>query len=392
MANPIELRRQLAALSDQALALIAKADAEQRALNAGETRRLDEWMARMETLRDDIERREKLEGYTGPIRPAGDEQRARRAPAYHPRRTEDNESAILARWVRTGDPGAQMELRAYNDVDMIVGQDAEGGVVVPTSMLREVIARRDEQMLAVKLGCREIPGKGLTVTVPVDNEADVLYAAVGEASVISQDSPAMTEATLTLSKYAKYTSISWELQLTEDAGLIDFLSGWMARGMAATHNNLLVAEVLANGTAGLTLDSATGISAGEIPEFVGKIAPEYQDGSKWLMNPATFSYLQGLSSANPFLFAPTPGGDPRGMLWGYPLVQSSYMPTIAASAKSLVFGNWQYMGYRDPGGLYILRDEFSDAVNGRVRLWSYFFTVYATLMPEALAFATNPTS
>lgn len=310
-------------------------------------------------------------------------------------RTPDTERGIFARWMRTGDPGAASELRAYNDVDMVTSVDAEGGVTVPSEMLREVISRRDELMLAIRLGCRKIPGNAKTITIPIDNEADVLYTAVNEASSISQDAPALDEVSLTLQKYAKFTTASWELQMSEDANLLNFLMGWMARGMAATHNQLLVSEVLLNGSAGVTADAITAIGAKEIPELAGKVAPEYKDvspGAKWLMNQSTFSYLQGLQGDS-FLFAPMPGGDPfKPGLWGYEVAQSSHMPAIGSGNKSLVHGNFGYVAYRDPASLVVLRDQFSAAATGQVRYWSYFFTDYAVTQGESLSYLTHPTA
>ena len=80
----------------------------------------------------------------------------------------------------------------------------------------------------------------------------------------------------------------------EDANLLAFVNDWIGRGVAATHNSALITEALANGTAGLTLDAAAAIGAGEIPELVGKLAPEYQDGAEWMLAPGTAAYLQGL--------------------------------------------------------------------------------------------------
>jgi HK97 family phage major capsid protein len=283
-----------------------------------------------------------------------------------------------------------VEARAYNNTDMNVTTDADGGVVVPVGMVQDIVARRDELALFPRLGVREVPGQGTTVNYPIDNEADVLFSAVDESDDIDQDAPALTEKAFTLKKYAKYVTLTWELLRDEDARLLEFLNNWVARGWAGTHNSLLITEALASGTAGLTLDSATAIDETEIPELVGKLAPEYQEGAQWIMHPGTFAYLQGLTG-NPFQFMPTPGGS-RNTLWGYPVNQSSYATAYAATAKSLIFGNFYFMGKREGTGLTVLRDPYSAAGKGQVRLWFWFDAVYGVLQAEAIQYATHPSA
>jgi HK97 family phage major capsid protein len=200
----------------------------------------------------------------------------------------------------------------------------------------------------------------------------------------------LTEKAFTLVKYAKYITLTWELLRDEDANLLAFLNDWIGRGWAATHNNLLITEALANGTAGLTLDASAAIGAAEIPELVGKLMPEYQEGAQWLMHPTTFAYLQGLTGDS-FYFVPTPQGS-RRELAGYPVNLSSYMTALSASAKSLLFGNFNFMGMREGTGLTMLRDPYSVASKGQVRLWFYFDAVYGVLQAEAIQYATHPSA
>lgn len=316
------------------------------------------------------------------------------APAVHKRRVPDTPEGIYCHYLRTNDPMAAAELRAYNNTDMNVTTAADGEVAVPVGMVQDIVARRDEMALWSKLGVRRVPGKGTTVNYPIDNEADVLFAAVNESGTVGQDAPALTEKAFTLVKYGKYITLTWEILRDEDANLLAFLSDWIARGWAATHNSLLVTEVLANGTAGLTLDAAAAIGAAEVPELVGKLAPEYQDNAQWLMHQGTWSYLQGLVSTSPFLFAPTPGGMPGAgpSLWNYPLNQSSYMTALGASVKSMVFGNFNFLGMREGTSMTTLRDPYTVATSGQVRLHYWFDAVYGVLQAEAIQYATHPSA
>jgi HK97 family phage major capsid protein len=299
----------------------------------------------------------------------------------------DTEVKAFAHYLRTGDAGG---IKAYNNTDMNIGTPADGGYAVPTGLYNQIIARRDEMSLVPKLGLRNIPGKGLTVNVPIDAEADVLFTSVAEAGNIGQDAPAISQKAMTLVKYGKYITLSWELLRDEDASLMAFVNDWVARGVAATENSLLITEALANGTAGLTLDAAAAIGAGEIPELEGKLMPEYQDGAAWIMHPTTYSYLRQLFGTSQFTFNPGFAGETPG--FGYPVHRSSYATALGASAKSLLFGNFNFMGFRQGTSIQILNDPYTAAATGQTRMWFWFDAVFGVLQAEAIQYATHPSA
>lgn len=389
MKNTIQdVKRRAAEVRGQLASINEKAAEEMRDLSEDERAQWDSLTDEAMRLKGMIERDDQVRSFPVNL----PEPEMRQSPAIQLRRTPDTPEGIYCRYLRTGDHMAEAELRAYNNTDMNITTAADGEVVVPVGMVQDIVARRDEMALFPRLGVRRIPGKGTTVNYPIDNEADVIFTTEAESATIDQDAPALTEKAFTLAKYAKYITLTWELLRDEDANLISFLNNWVARGWAATHNNLLITEVLANGTAGLTLDSATAIGAAELPELVGKLMPEYQDGAQWIMHPTTYAYLSGLSG-NAFLFAPTPNAGMAGpTLWGYPLNRSSYATAYAASAKSLIFGNFNFLGMREGTGLTTLRDPYSVASAGQVRLWFWFDAVYGVLQAEAIQYATHPTA
>ena len=387
-----ELLEKRAKIVEEMDALDAKVRGEGRDMTPEEASEWDSLEAQYKTVDAQIERAKVLEGRKAVLAASagtvvgGDK---RSAPAILKLGLGDTEQKAFCHYLRSGDKSG-LEQRAYNATDMNITTAGDGEVLVPVGMVPDIIARRDETMLAPKLGVRRIPGKGTTVNYPIDNEADVLFLTEAESATIDPDSPAMTEKAFTLAKYAKKIPLTWEILRDEDAGLMAFLNDWIGRGLAATHNSLLITEALANGTAGLTLDSATAIGAAEIPELVGKLAPEYQDGAQWILHQTTFSYLQGLTG-NQFYFVPTPQGG-RRELAGYPVNLSSYATAYAASAKSLIFGNFSFMGMREGTGLTVLRDPYSEASKGWVNLWVWFDCVYGVLQAEAIQYATHPSN
>ena len=141
-------------------------------------------------------------------------------------------------------------------------KEYDGLNAVPTGHYRQIIARRDEDMLSNQLGVMRIPGKGLTVNVPLDAEADLAFASTSEqadnyANVYERDWPALGTVAMTLVKYTKKIALTEELLEDEDSNLLAFVSNFVGRSMAMTHNSLLLTELRTGGTAGLTLDSAS---------------------------------------------------------------------------------------------------------------------------------------
>ena len=178
---------------------------------------------------------------------------------------EKDEMKGFMHYIRTGQENSVMKsLKASNDTDMNIGTAADGQYLVPTGHYQNVITRRDESALWSKLGVTEIPGVGTTVNVPYDNEGDGEFVVATETQEFDDDAPATGRKQMTLAKYAKIIRISHELLRDEDSRLESFLANWVGRGMAKTHNDLLITEVETNGTALKTFASATEVALGEM--------------------------------------------------------------------------------------------------------------------------------
>lgn len=391
----MELRQARAAKVDEMKAMTTQAEVENRDFTADEQGKWDGIVTEIDALDKRMARLEQLETAqeAAPVTTATVK---RSAPAYNKTRLGDTEERAMAHYIRTGDMGGLREFRAANNTIANEGTNADGLYAVPTGHYNQIIARRDEDMLATRLGLMRIPGTGLTVNVPVDGEADVAFAATSEqddnyAQTYERDWPALGQVAMTLLKYTKKIALTEELLEDEDSNLLSFVANWVGRAMAGTHNSLLVAALEAGGTAGLTLDSASAIDEPEIPELVYKLAGEYTDGAAWLMNRSTEGAIRALQG-NPFVFNPNPAGSDRGRpeIWGFPVYNSTYCDAITASGKSLIFGNFAFVGWREGTGFQFLRDPYT--TDGIVYLKYRFRTVYKVLQAEAIQYATHPTA
>ncbi len=401
--NPRELRSQRGELIDYAAAMIDKAEAEDRDFDEDEQVEYEETLSKAEQLENRAVRLESVGNLQGSLE-------SREAPAFNKTPPGDTEYRRIANFIRTGDnsgleeddPGAfagrqvgAIEIRASNDTTLNITTAADGGDAVPTGHFQGIVARRDEAMLAQKLGVRQIPGIGTTVNVPVDNEADGEFVSTAESAAYDRDAPALAQIAMTLVKYTKKVDLTVELLEDEDSRLMTFLDDFVGRGMAKTHNNLLLVEVAANGTSLKTFASATAIAAGE-PEdvvFGNDLSAYLDDGGSvgWVMRAPTFGDIASITG-NARLYAETPGGSFGKELLGYPVNISAKAAAAAADAKSLYFGNWNMVGIREAPSFSLIRDPFSRAGNGELILHYMFRADYGVLIAEAIGYAEHPSS
>ena len=68
------------------------------------------------------------------------------------------------------------------------------------------------------------------------------------------------------------------------------------------------------------------------------------------------------------------------------------MGSITASAKSLLVGNWSYMGMRLDPAMTFLYDPYSRASYGETILHYYFRCDFEVLQAAAFQYATHPTA
>jgi HK97 family phage major capsid protein len=302
---------------------------------------------------------------------------------------EDGEGIkAFAHYIRSGDDGGIRNLKASSNNPMVEGTPAQGGYAVPTGMYNQIIAKLREDALYPKVGVRQIPGKGLTVNVPIEGARDGAFVATTEGNTTDRDAPILGQAPMTLVKYTKRIELSWELMEDEDAQLMSFLAIFVGQGMAKTHNTLLVTEASTNGSLGTAWGNP--IVAANIPALVYALPTGYEDNAVWIMKKAAEGIIRGFTG-NFFQFTPTPvdgqGALTRRELWGFPFYNSEAVAASGASAKVALFGNFSYMGMRLAPDITFIRDPYSAANTGQLRLHYYFRTVYKILQAEAILYA-----
>ena len=317
-------------------------------------------------------------------------------------------------WVRTGQ-GKIRKHTVMRDVKlpgggtvkaaMQEGTDGEGAYLVPDDALGRIIQKRSEQSLIDRLGAAAFTTDRDKFNIPTEGTSMTKFTIVAEEGAISaaENEPTIGQTAVTLYNFKKLVKVSNELLEDYNSGLEAFLEAGLGRSWAATEN--YYAQVgngttapqgaFVGGTAGLTLDAAAAIAASELPELIGKLKVDYRDRAVMVMNRATAAYLSGLTG-NQFQFR----NPPQTMLWangedlgiGYPVIPTEDAAAIAASAKSLMFGNFGFYGWVRNRSLRVQRLVELYAGNGQIGILAFFRAGGGVLQAEAFQYATHPTA
>lgn len=409
--NIVELRRQRAAALDQAQALVDAAVAEQRTLTTEEETAINTHKATAETLL----RQEQLADQISDMRsavPGG------QAPAYNRGPRGDNEALAWRAYLRDGDRGglrhlfqsdadsptprlvlslpSQRETRSaieqrVTDSTMNITTAGDGANLVPTGLVAQIATRKNERMLAERLGCRRVPGQGTTVNYPYENKDPDVFATTSEQSDAhgnnyERDAATTALRAFTLVKYTRKLELTEEMLEDTPTDLMGYIADVIGRQIAATHNTLLVANVEALGTSLKTFASNSAIAAGELETIIGNDALGFylEDGSDvhWLMRSTTHWAINSVVGDARFYAQMMEG------LLGHDVLYSTKVDAVGSNAKSVMFGDWNYMGYREAPELRFIQDPYS--VDGLVVLKYSFRACYGLLQAGAIGYGLHP--
>jgi HK97 family phage major capsid protein len=329
-----------------------------------------------------------------------------KAPAVIDHVGETDYRKAYWRYIRTGETDDLKRAAKLNVGALEEGTTTEGGYLVPDDEYGSIIAKRDEASIISKLGVMRVKTDRDKFNFPAEGTSLSKFTIVDEEGAISdaEDEPTFGQEQVTIYKFTKLIKVSEELMWDENSNLEAFLNNALGRAWADTENYyaLIGADTtqpegaFVGGTAALTLDSASAIGAAEIPELMGKLGTPYHNGAAWVMDPATWFYLKGLTSASVFTFttglARMSGTVDGPTLEGYPVVLNSNAATIAASAKTLLFGNFDYLGWVENRGFRVRRLNELYAGTGQIGILAQMRFGCRVLQAEAFQYATHPTA
>ena len=256
------------------------------------------------------------------------------------------------------------------------GTDSEGGYLVPDEYERTLVEALEEENVFRQLA-KVIQTSSGDRKIPV-------VATKGTASWIDEEG-AYTESDdsfgqVSIGAYKLGTMIKVSEELLNDSvfDLESYISREFARRIGAKEEEAFftgdgsgkpLGILASSGGAetGITAASATAITADELIDLFYSLKSPYRRNAVWVLNDSTIKAIRKLKDSNgQYLWQPSLTAGTPDTILGRPVRTSAYMPAIAASAKTIAFGDFSYYWIADRQGRSFKRLNELYAANGQV--------------------------
>jgi HK97 family phage major capsid protein len=293
-----------------------------------------------------------------------------------------------------------MRTRAGEGLDPVIrnalqiGTDTEGGYLVPDEFERtlvdtledENIFRRLANVITTSSGDRKIPvvaSKGTASWIDEEGAIPESDDSFGQVSIGAYKLGTMikvSEELLNDSVFNLETYIAKEFarrigNKEEDAFFTGDGSGKPTGILAATGGAQL----------GVTTASATAITIDEVLDLFYSLKAPYRNKAVFVMNDATVKAIRKLKDGQgQYLWQPSLQAGTPDTILNRPLYTSAYVPTIAASAKSIIFGDFGYYWVADRQGRVFKRLNELYAATGQIGFVATQRVDGKLILPEAI--------
>jgi HK97 family phage major capsid protein len=384
--SPKPLREKRANLAKQAEAILNKATGEARALTAEEQTQFDKIHADVDALKATIDAIERQDAASADL-----EDVEREAPAGEP--TGEQRSQALKSWLMSGVQSVTGEQRTVasrcgidvnrNELNLrfapkaprtreearalSVGTTTAGGYTVPQGFqrtLEEALlaygAMRENATVMRTDGFGDLP-------IPTVNDTAQKGAILAENTAASEQDVAFGQLILQAYKYSsKMVRVSVELLQDTAFNLEEFLGRALGERIgritndhfttgdgSSKPNGIVTASTLGKtGANGQT----TSVTYADLVDLMHSVDPAYRGNAVWMLHDSTLKAIKKLvdSQGRPLWSAGLASGDPDTIL-GSRFVVNQSMPVMAASAKSILYGDCSKYLIRDVSDIQLVR-------------------------------------
>ncbi len=363
--NTKELRRQRAALIEQARAILNSVP-EGQTMTGEQEAQFDRMMADADRMLKTIEAAEKVESLSQdleqPVRGQARETAERSEPELY-------RSAIV-HWIRGGmealNPEEREVLSQYRAQSAITGSG--GGYTVAQDFYRQIVDAMKEFGGVEQAGAFVIPtGTGADMPIPTSNDTANKGAILPENQTATGQDIAFGQVVLKAYKYSSKTVLV-PFELLQDSA-VD-IEAFVARKLGErlgriTNEHFTVGDntdkpqgVVPFSTLGKTgaNGQTTSVTYDDLVDLEHALDPAYRRRARWMLHDQTLKAIKKLkdSQGRP-LWQPGLAVREPDTILGYPFVPNQDMPQMAASAKSILFGDFSNYWIRRVTGIELFR-------------------------------------
>ena len=266
---------------------------------------------------------------------------------------------------------------------------ANAAAVLPTQTLNEVISKA-RAMGGIMSVCRSfnVPSK---IAIPVGTPLDAA-SWHGEGETVESGAPSVAAITFDGFEIMKVLSISVKVQSMSIAAFESYLveeltncvmaciANGLVNGTGTSQGTGILSGVTWGDTNAFTFDAASGLAYADVVKTVSALKRGYSNGACWAMNNAAlYNLFYGMVDGNERpIFIADPKAENIGKILGFPVVVDDYIPD-----NTVIFGNFNYMGYNLPEGITIEASRESSFKSGRIDYRAMAVADCKPIVPEA---------
>lgn len=275
-----------------------------------------------------------------------------------------------------------------------VGTDSEGGYLAPDEFERTLLEALEEEntfrqlanVITTSSGDRKIPVSASKGTA----------SWVDEEGLIPESDDSFGLVSIGAYKLATMIKVSEELLNDSFFNLEKYIAKEFARRIGnkeeesffigdGTGKPTGIFNATGGATLGVTAASATAITLDEIMDLFYSLKSPYRKNAIFTMNDATVKAIRKLKDGNgQYIWQPSiTAGQPDTIL-NKTVKTSAYVPTLAAGAKSIAFGDFSYYWIADRQGRSFQRLNELYAATGQVGFKATQRVDGKLILPEAI--------
>lgn len=274
------------------------------------------------------------------------------------------------------------------------GTDSEGGYLVPDEFERTLVEALEEEnvfrtlahVIRTSSGDRKIP--------VVASKGSASW--VDEEGAYQESDDAFSQVSIGAYKLGTMIKVSEELLADSVFDLEAYISKEFARRIGAREEEsffngdgkgkpLGILAAAGGAEVGVTAASATAITADEVIDLFYSLKAPYRKNAVWLLNDATVKQIRKLKdTTGQYLWQPSLVAGTPDTILGRPVKTSAFMPTAAAGAKTIAFGDFKYYCIADRQGRTFKKLSELYAANGQVGFMGTQRVDGKLILPEAI--------
>ena len=275
-----------------------------------------------------------------------------------------------------------------------IGTDSEGGYLAPDEFERTLVAALEEENIFRKLakviqtssGDRKIP------VVTTHGSASWL----DEEELIPESDEAFGQTSIGAFKLGTFIKVSDELLNDSVFDLQSYITSEFARRIGHKEEDaFFVGDAAGKPTGifhttggaqiGVTTAGSTALTVDEVIDLFYSLKSPYRRNAVFVMNDATVKAIRKLKDGQgQYLWQPAMTANTPDSILNRPVYTSAYVPTIAAGAKSIAFGDFGYYWIADRQGRSFKRLNELFATTGQIGFMATQRVDGKLILPEAI--------